>query len=183
MCSAWYAILSRRLHNTSLTISSDYEWDLRRAPCDTATALGPHHILTFYMDTVFPEVINVNKTHYFLLVNNGFVRGPIYRGAFTKDDKCKPVTLTVAMPNLITLNVDTNTPYKQRFAYVKLPKVIASNVVSKLEAMQTLHPESLRRSLAQQEHFSPLFDAKFQDNALTPGYAAKDVSPKYTQVA
>ena len=44
------------------------------------------------MEKAFPKTIaTMNHTQsvkpYYLLLNNGFIRGPIYKGEFTKDDE------------------------------------------------------------------------------------------------
>lgn len=64
----------------------DYPWD--HAAYD-----HPDHMLRFYLEEAFPGAVvtprdnqTASVTPYFLLVNNGFIRGPIYKGEFTKDD-------------------------------------------------------------------------------------------------
>ncbi|KAG8951305.1 hypothetical protein FRC04_006545 [Tulasnella sp. 424] len=82
------------------------------------------HVLNFYTNEVFPEIVSTKNittgkpNPYFLLVNNGFMRGPIYQGKFTKDDKF------------------VNTPYKQPFSFVKLPRLIADRVFEMLDHLQ-----------------------------------------------
>ncbi|KAG8896813.1 hypothetical protein FRC01_011611, partial [Tulasnella sp. 417] len=82
------------------------------------------HVLNFYMNEVFPAVINTKDTTtgqpnpYFLLLNNGFIRGPIYKGEFTKDDKF------------------VNTPYSQRFSYISLPRLISERVLEMIDNFQ-----------------------------------------------
>lgn len=64
-----------------------YEWDL--APYSPT---AENHILSFYMNKVIPSVIikttDGKLNPYVLVLNNGFIRGPIYQGRFTKNDKC-----------------------------------------------------------------------------------------------
>ncbi|KAG8995795.1 hypothetical protein FRB90_000092, partial [Tulasnella sp. 427] len=88
-----------------------YHWDHEKYSKN-----AKDHVLNFYMNEVFPDVVNARddatgeKRPYFVLLNNGFMRGPIYKGEFTKNDKF------------------VNTPYKQRFSYVKLPRLIVERV-------------------------------------------------------
>ncbi|KAG8995796.1 hypothetical protein FRB90_000093 [Tulasnella sp. 427] len=81
-------------------------------------------VLKFYMKQVFLDVVNVRdnatgeKRPYFVLLNNGFMRGPIHKGELTKNDKY------------------INTPYKQRFSYIRLPHLIVERVLEMLDNLQ-----------------------------------------------
>ncbi|KAG8951307.1 hypothetical protein FRC04_006547 [Tulasnella sp. 424] len=96
-----------------------YNWDHEKY-----STHAKDHVLNFYINEVFPEIVNTkNNTTgepnpYFLLVNNGFMRGPIYQGKFTKDDKF------------------VNTPYKQQFSFVQLPRLIAERVLEMIDHLQ-----------------------------------------------
>ncbi|KAG8901402.1 hypothetical protein FRC00_007328 [Tulasnella sp. 408] len=76
----------------SLTDEGDksYHWDHEKYTKD-----AKDHVLNFYINEVFPDVVTTKNATtgepnpYFLLLNNGFMRGPIYQGKFTKDDKCE----------------------------------------------------------------------------------------------
>ncbi|KAG8931100.1 hypothetical protein FRC00_000892 [Tulasnella sp. 408] len=87
------------------------------------------------MNEVFPAIINTKNATtgepdpYFLLLNNGFMRGPIYQGKFTKDDKCRR-KLTYGAWKVV------NTPYKQRFSYIRLPRLISERVLEMIDHLQ-----------------------------------------------
>ncbi|KAG9008836.1 hypothetical protein FRB90_008710 [Tulasnella sp. 427] len=96
-----------------------YHWDHEKY-----SENAKDRVLNFYMDQVFPDVVNVRdaatgeKRPYFALLNNGLMRGPIYKGEFTKNDKY------------------INTPYKQRFSYIRLPRLIVERVFEMLDNLQ-----------------------------------------------
>ncbi|KAG8874513.1 hypothetical protein FRB97_005855 [Tulasnella sp. 331] len=78
------------------------------------------HALAFYMNEVVPEVI-LKKTNgeldpYVLLLNWGLMRGPIYQGRYTKDDKY------------------VNMPKPDPFVYMKVPRLVAERVMAQLES-------------------------------------------------
>ncbi|KAG8905905.1 hypothetical protein FRB99_007985 [Tulasnella sp. 403] len=133
-----------------------YQWDF-----GTYSPNSPNHILSFYMNTVVPDVVITKDANgiskpYIVLLNNGFIRGPIYAGEFTKDD------------------VFASTPYKQRFSVLRVPKIIAEKVLDLLDGLQgDTGAATSSSSVASENTGSP--EASFSiANGLTQGYVTKD---------
>ncbi|KAG8974219.1 hypothetical protein FRC05_007795 [Tulasnella sp. 425] len=89
----------------------DYPWDTQVYNQD-----DPLHALNLYRNVAFPDVVPPKDSGpYALLLNDGFMRGPLYGGAFTLNDKF------------------VNTPYdSQPFLTTKIPKMVAEKVAGVL---------------------------------------------------
>ncbi|KIO16609.1 hypothetical protein M407DRAFT_33736 [Tulasnella calospora MUT 4182] len=102
-----------------------YNWDHEKYTKD-----AKNHVLNFYMNEVFPAVVTKNvgteePNPYFLLLNNGFMRGPVYNGEFTKDYKF------------------VNTPYKQQFSFIRLSRLISERVLEMIDHLQAKADEAV----------------------------------------
>lgn len=134
--------------------------------------------MSFYLNEVIPKTlikpdIAGHPEPYFLLVNNGFMRGSIYAGEFTKDDRCRWIVFESHMVYVVNgspTSSDTNIPYKQGFSSIKLPRLIGQRVFEMIEHLQTHKnpcvPSRPGRTIA-------------PSNAIPDGYVTKDVSADF----
>ncbi|KAG8997440.1 hypothetical protein FRB90_012500 [Tulasnella sp. 427] len=99
------------LHTYFGCLKNSYPWDDKAFdPKD------PHHSLNLWRNVAFPDIVPPpNSGPYALLLNNGFIRGPLYSGNFTLNDKF------------------VNTPYdSQPFYKTRIPKWMADLVWAKI---------------------------------------------------
>ncbi|KAG9044210.1 hypothetical protein FS837_008624 [Tulasnella sp. UAMH 9824] len=103
-------------------LKNDYPWDAK-----TYDENDPLHSYNLYRNVAFPDVVPPKGAGpYMLLLNNGFIRGPLYSGAFRLNDKF------------------VNLPYdSQAFWSTRIPKMVAKKVLAELnkESSRSLHSE------------------------------------------
>ncbi|KAG8896073.1 hypothetical protein FRC01_012025, partial [Tulasnella sp. 417] len=143
-----------------------YNWDHQKY-----NKHAKDHVLNFYMNEVFPAIVNTKDTTtgqpnpYFLLLNNGFIRGPIYKGEFTKDDKF------------------VNTPYRQRFSYISLPRLISERVLEMIDNLQEKADDAVTGfdTVHGSDAGQTVFSADGEEMPLTLGrYVRKEIVGKLT---
>lgn len=153
------------------------------------------------MNKVIPAVVIKNKTDgtrkpYVLILNNGVVQGSIYKGLFTKNDKCtsrSPLLLpmkpfTILMQWEVRTRLDVATPYPGRLLSAKVPRVIAQEVKA-----QMLHKSAftglsgdVTATQVESTEWRPAFVGRYANQAAsqeiignvqaaTPGYVTEDV--------
>ncbi|KIO26730.1 hypothetical protein M407DRAFT_7693 [Tulasnella calospora MUT 4182] len=103
-----------------------YNWDHEKY-----TKHAKDHVLNFYMDEVFPAVVTTKDmttgepNPYFLLLNNGFMRVLLTNWIQMGDGKLTSDNLKVV-----------NTPYKQQFSFIRLPRLISERVLEMIDHLQ-----------------------------------------------
>ncbi|KAG8974218.1 hypothetical protein FRC05_007794 [Tulasnella sp. 425] len=109
-------------------LKNSYPWDTKRYEEG-----DPLHALNLYRNVAFPEVVPPKDSGpYALLLNNGFIRGPLYAGTFTLNDKF------------------VNTPYdSQPFLSTKVPKMVAEKVAKVLLEPRPKHVQSFGEALSE----------------------------------
>ncbi|KIO34476.1 hypothetical protein M407DRAFT_3202 [Tulasnella calospora MUT 4182] len=121
----------------------DYPWDTKKY-----SENDPHHAYNLYRNVAFPDVVPHNASEpYVLLLNNGFIRGPLYNGSFTLNDKF------------------VNLPYdSQAFWSTRIPKMVAKKVLDRLskpdDAAQCI-PAQSGKALLSEDSQRPIVQGRY----------------------
>ncbi|KAG8920841.1 hypothetical protein FRC01_000571, partial [Tulasnella sp. 417] len=135
-------------------LDNDYPWD------DTEySANNTLHAFNLYRNVAFPYAVPPKDFEpYVLLLNNGFIRGPLYSGEFRQNDKF------------------TNLPYdSQAFWKTRIPKMLAQKVLEKLmpKSDRSLHSDG---SVLSQDNQRPMVQGRYMRGLIGDG--AKGSEPE-----